>query len=451
MPSRRGRYEIHDAFAAGATSTVHLARVAGTERVVAVKRLHPHLATDELRAMLASEAKVVARIAHPNVVQVVEAIDEGGETLLVMEYVEGETLERLLGGAAPPPPAIAVAVVRDVLSGLHAAHHARDENGAPLALVHRDVSPKNVLVDRDGHAKILDFGIARVRGRARTTRDGHVRGTLAYMAPEQLTGGALSSAADIYGAGVVLWEALTGRLLFDGESEGAITRQILDHDFAAPSTIRPGLPRALDAVVMRAVARSPDARFATALEMALALETALAPAPAEDVARWVEERAGETIAARRRALDAPIAIADDEPPPRAAPSSRRAGRPAWAVPLAVLVTASSVAAAFTAARRRHDDAVGAQPVDAAPAQAAAPPEAPVASSAEESASSPPVVTSAVAPARATPRRPPPAAPVVAPVVASAPPSAASSAPSPTCSPYWIDSAGRRRFNRECLR
>jgi serine/threonine-protein kinase len=458
---RRGRYEITGAFASGATSTVHLARVIGTERVVAVKRLHPHLATDELRARLAREAKIVARIAHPNVVQVVEAIESEGETLLVMEYVEGETLERLLADGQRVSPEIAVAITRDVLHGLHAAHHARDEGGAPLALVHRDVSPKNVIVGLDGRAKLLDFGIAKATGHARTTRDGHVRGTLAYMAPEQLAGEPLGPAADIYGLAVVLWEALTGALLVDGESDEAITRRILDHAFAAPSTIAPGIPRALDAAVMRGLARSPDARFATALEMALAVEDAVRPAPAEDVARWVEVHAGRAVAARRRRAEAAAPRGDarddgdDDDLAAVSPPRRRS----WPVAVAVLVAVIGATAAAIATSKDEGAHARTPPATTDASVAALATVVQTTPRDDASAFEPMSAVVAEAPPRdvAATNEPPRARPIVraapsgAPAASEAPSAAPLPAPTESCSPYWVDSAGRRRFNRECLR
>src|SRR5262249_47672516 len=151
-------------------------------------------------------------------------------------------------------------------------HYARGEGGAPLHLVHRDVTPRNVMVATDGTARLLDFGIARARDKDGTTRDGYVRGTLPYMAPEQLHGEKVTAASDLYAAAAVLWELLTGRRLFQGETEAAVVKRILDHDVRAPSELVPGLPAGFDGVAARGLASEPDARYRSGLEMALALE-----------------------------------------------------------------------------------------------------------------------------------------------------------------------------------
>ena len=295
------------AFAAGGTSTVHLGRLHGTAgfvKPIAIKRLHPHLAADPaLRAILVDEARLVSRISHPNVVTVLDIVEDDGELFLVFEYVHGATLGALCASGKPCSAATVIAVMRDVLSGLHAAHHARDASGEFLGLVHRDVSPKNVIVTTGGVGKILDFGIAKARARQSITREGHVRGSLPYMAPEQLADEVLTARTDVYSAAVVLWEALTGERLFIGETEAAIIKRILDHDVRAPSTVRANLPRGLDAVVLRGLSRDPDERFASGLEMALALEGCLPPARPAEVASWVMLASSEELARRQELLD----------------------------------------------------------------------------------------------------------------------------------------------------
>ncbi|MCW5836197.1 MAG: serine/threonine protein kinase, partial [Labilithrix sp.] len=302
------RYEVGEPIGSGATSTVHLGRLLGTAgftKLIAIKRPHPHLASDAtLRALLVDEARLVSRISHPNVVGVLDVAEDDGELFVVLEYARGATLAELLA-AGRPAPALAVAVVRDALSGLHAAHHARDAAGEPLGLVHRDVTPRNVVATTDGVGKILDFGVAKARARLSTTREGHVRGSLPYMAPEQIRDEPLGPRTDVYGASVVLWEALTGRRLFAGESEAAVIQKILDHDVKPPSTIVPALPGALDAVVLRGLASDPAERFASGLEMALALETSLAPAPREDVAAWVTRLKEAELEAREARISRP--------------------------------------------------------------------------------------------------------------------------------------------------
>jgi serine/threonine-protein kinase len=221
-------------------ATVHLGRVkgeAGFTRTVAIKRLHPQYAKDpDFVAMFVDEARLAARIRHPNVVPTLDVISDGvgeGEIFLVMEYVPGESLSRLLRALRAKkrlvPPRIAVTLLCGVLHGLHAAHQAKSEKGVPLGLVHRDVSPQNILVGTDGTAHVLDFGVAKATGRLNTTREGELKGKLAYMAPEQLETRSLTQQSDVYAAAVVLWELLTLRRLFEAENEAA----------AAPASVTP--------------------------------------------------------------------------------------------------------------------------------------------------------------------------------------------------------------------
>src|ERR1019366_7046955 len=192
-----GRYLLHGEIASGGMGTAHFAR------------------DPEFVKMFYDEARLAACIAHPNVVPTLDVFAEGDEVFLVMEYVRGVSLAQLarMGrvAGARMPANIGLAVVGGMLQGLHAAHEARNDRGEPLELVHRDVSPQNVLVGIDGIARLLYFGVAKAAGRLQTTREGQLKGKLAYMAPEQVHGAALTRRADIYGASVVLWEVLTGR------------------------------------------------------------------------------------------------------------------------------------------------------------------------------------------------------------------------------------------------
>ena len=194
-----GRYEVHDRIAAGGMATVHLGRLlgaAGFSRTVAIKRLHDGYAKDpEFVAMLLDEARLAALIRHPNVVPTLDVVAEDDELLVVMEYVEGDSVAHLTklaqsAGQRVPVP-FAAAILAQALHGLHAAHEARDKKGEPLGIVHRDVSPQNILVGVDGVARVLDFGIAKAASRATSTEDGQVKGKTAYMAPEQLQHGAV--------------------------------------------------------------------------------------------------------------------------------------------------------------------------------------------------------------------------------------------------------------------
>ena len=216
-----GRYVLFDEIAAGGMATVHFGRqsgAAGFSRTVAIKRLHPNLAKDpEFVAMFLDEARLVARIRHPNVVPTIDVVATEGEVFVVMEYVHGESLARLRTAMAQAgrvaDPRIVASVISGVLHGLHAAHEAKSEVGQPLNIVHRDVSPQNILVGIEGISRVLDFGVAKAIGRVQSTREGQIKGKLAYMAPEQLQGGHVTRRADIYAVAAVTWEAFTGQRL----------------------------------------------------------------------------------------------------------------------------------------------------------------------------------------------------------------------------------------------
>ena len=306
MGSRRtvGDYVLVDPIGVGGMASVYVGRrIDGAGPPVAIKRLHDfHETEPALVAMLHDEARLVSRIVHPNVVRMIEIIASDAELSLVLEYVHGEALSRIVGafrrlGRRIPPP-IASAVVCDLLRGLHAAHCATGDDGAPLGIVHRDVSPQNVVVGIDGVARVLDFGIAKAVGRIQTTREGQLKGKLAYMAPEQLGRGAVSARTDVYAAGIVLWELLVQKRLFDGENEAVIFEQILLGDVEPPRSRIPDLPAEIDAIALRALDRDPEARFATAAEMADALERCIPPASRAEVGAIVVAAAGEKLAAR---------------------------------------------------------------------------------------------------------------------------------------------------------
>ena len=252
--------------------------------------------------MLLDEARLAARIRHPNVVPTLDVVSSGTEMLLVMEYVPGESLARLAQASTTRqeriPLRVASAVLCGALHGLHAAHEATDERGTPLEIVHRDVSPQNILVGCDGVARLLDFGVAKAVSRLTETRSGELKGKLAYMAPEQFRRAPVDRRADIYAAGVVLWELLVGRRLHAGGSDAEIIERVLYGHPEAPSTLEPAVPASVDAVVLRALARNPDDRYATTAEMAGELEAALGVASVAEIKAWVNELAGERLAAR---------------------------------------------------------------------------------------------------------------------------------------------------------
>ena len=324
-----GRYALHGDIASGGMATVHYGRLlgqAGFSRTVAIKRLHAQYAKDpDFVAMFLDEARLAARIHHPNVVSTLDVVARDGELFLVMEYVHGESLSRLCRSAAerkePIAPRIAAAIVSGFLHGLHAAHEARNERGEPLELVHRDVSPQNVIVGVDGVPRVVDFGVAKAVGQVHTTREGQLKGKLAYMAPEQIHGSAVTRKTDVYAASIVLWEMLTGTRLFARENEAAIMLAALTSTPAPPSSIVPGLTTALDRVTLRGLAREPVARFATARDMALAIEQAVDVALPSEVGAWLQAVAGPTLADRAKRVAAIESRAGGEHHSRSEPPS----------------------------------------------------------------------------------------------------------------------------------
>ncbi len=262
-----GRYALYDEIASGGMAAVHIGRLLGPvgfSRTVAIKRMHANLAKDpEFVSMFLDEARLAARIRHPNVIGTLDVVALSGELFLVMEYVHGESLFRLMktarDGARPIPLAIVSAILVGVLDGLHAAHEATNEHEEPLSIVHRDVSPHNVVVGAsDGLARVLDFGVAKAADRTHSTRDGQIKGKLSYMAPEQLSSGVVDRTSDVYSASVVLWEAITGVRLFPGESElKAMVMKVLATEPDPPSRHVPDLPPDLEALVMRGLRKNP--------------------------------------------------------------------------------------------------------------------------------------------------------------------------------------------------
>jgi serine/threonine-protein kinase len=252
--------------------------------------------------MFVDEARLAARIRHPNVVQTLDVVAEDGELFLVMEYVQGESLARLMKLASERkqkvPHRLAAALISGALQGLHAAHETKDERGQSLGLVHRDVSPQNILVGTDGLARVLDFGVARAAGQVHTSQVGRLKGKIAYMAPEQLENGDVARQADIYSVGVVAWELLTGTRLFRAETQSAVIARVLAGKVSAPSEIVESIPPEYDAVILKALAREPSERYGSALEMALDLETSAGVESPAAVAAWVERIAGDTLSAR---------------------------------------------------------------------------------------------------------------------------------------------------------
>ena len=323
-PRAVGRYAMYGEIASGGMATVHFGRLvgpAGFARPVAIKRLRPQYAADpDFVRMFLDEARMAARIAHPNVVPTLDVVDTEGEVFLVMEYVRGATLSHLVRAAKERgeavPPIVSVGIVSAILQGLHAAHEATSDLGERLEIVHRDVSPQNVLIGVDGVTRLLDFGIAKASGRLQTTRDGTLKGKLSYMAPEQVQNEPISPRTDLYAAAVILWELLTGQRLLYADSEvGTITR-VLSAPVARPSSIVAGVAPSLDAFAVRGLQRDPLRRFGSAREMAAELDACIGVASTADIGAWVERTVGDAL--RKRALRIAAierAAAEAGPPP----------------------------------------------------------------------------------------------------------------------------------------
>jgi serine/threonine-protein kinase len=341
---RLDRYELIGEIAAGGMAAVFLARlggVGGFQRFVAIKRLHPHLATEpEFVEMFLDEARLAAGIHHPNVVPILEVGTSESGYYLVMEYIEGDTLARVVAralsqheGASVPRP-ILMRIVLDALAGLAAAHDLCDARGRQVGLVHRDVSPQNILVGIDGTSRLTDFGVARATSRLSSTRAGKLKGKLAYMAPEQTKNVAIDRRADLFAMGIILWEVLTGRRLFKADSEAITLARLLTEPIPSPRQIAPDVPVALDAVCAHALERDPARRFQTATEMADALERAardhqtaggeLGLARPRDVAEYVQRIIGQEIAEQRDNVRAWLAQSEPSQSVRGEPGKHAA-------------------------------------------------------------------------------------------------------------------------------
>ncbi len=317
---RIDRYELVAEIATGGMATVFLARLSGMggfQRFVAIKRLHPHLAKEnEFVEMFLDEARLAAGIHHPNVVPILEVGASEHGYYLIMEYIEGDTLARLLARAATSsqklPVKIGARIAVDMLHGLHAAHELRDENDEPTELVHRDVSPQNILVGVDGSSRITDFGVARAASRLSATRVGQLKGKLAYMAPEQAAGeDNVDRRADIFSAGIVIWEVLAARRLFKAETEAATLSRVMNEKIIPPSEMADDVDAEISRVCMKALHREPEERYATCEEFAQELEAAAvaaeAFAPGREVAKYVTDVIGNEIGQQREAVRAWLA------------------------------------------------------------------------------------------------------------------------------------------------
>lgn len=276
-----GQYDLTKRIARGGMAEIFLAierGIEGVRRRVVVKRILPHMAeSDDFVTMFMDEARVVARISHPNIVHIYNFGEVDGVYFIAMEFVDGLTISRLQRLAKPKsiPYEYSLRVMADICSGLHAAHELTDEYGQLLGVIHRDVSPQNILVSKNGIAKLIDFGVARASTQAHSTQAGQIKGKLGYIAPEQFHRKiAMDRRADVFSAGTVLYELITGERLFVRETEAATLNAIINEE---PPSFHGGMsiPDPIDAIIRKAVQKSPSARFSTAAEMQHAIESLL--------------------------------------------------------------------------------------------------------------------------------------------------------------------------------
>ena len=304
-PQRIGRYELCFELASGGMASVYLARidgVSGFEKLVALKRIHRHLAKKKGYVdMFLDEARIASRITHANVCSVFDFGEADGEHYIAMEYLVGEPLSRLMSRAArdqnqrrsPLLPLRMARIIADACEGLHAAHELKDANGDLLHVVHRDVSPRNLFVTYDGAVQVVDFGIASASQRLHHTSTGQLKGTFAYMAPEQLAARPIDRRVDIWALGVALWEMLAVKRLFKCDTTANTIHSVLYDEIQPPSDYRSQVPEELDRIVLKALQRDPKDRWRTAREMGQALRQFLLTqkeimGPAE-LSDWMEE------------------------------------------------------------------------------------------------------------------------------------------------------------------
>ncbi|HUS28466.1 MAG TPA: serine/threonine-protein kinase [Kofleriaceae bacterium] len=329
-----GRYLLHRKIARGGMASIHIARLMGElgfSRIVAAKRMHPELIEDqEFVAMFLDEARVASKVHHRNVVPVLDVVTLGDEVMLVQEYIHGAPLSLLLQNScstnAHVPVPVAAAIACQVLAGLHCAHETTDELGAPLQIIHRDVSPQNIMIGTDGSARLLDFGVAKAAASAHVTRKGTFKGKLGYSAPEQIRGEATRQ-SDVYSLGVVLWELLVGKRLHANVSgEAQLIAQIMA---GKSSTITEALEaerswigayrwsqlEAIEPIVRKALDPIARRRWQTAADMEEALSAAVPVASGADIAQWLKAVGKDFLEEREKM------IAEEEASWRSAGSS----------------------------------------------------------------------------------------------------------------------------------
>jgi serine/threonine-protein kinase len=365
--ARLGSYQLLLRIGRGGMATVWVARERASDpahqRLVAVKAILPELATDqEFSKMFVDEGRIIRMIRHPNVVDVHESAEQDGVGYLAMEWVEGDSLHAIIAEAGkrrPIPPEMAIRIIADAAAGLHAAHELTDASGRPMNVVHRDVSPHNILIGVDGAVKLVDFGVAKAMGRlSEVTSAGQLKGKFGYMSPEQAMAKKVDRRSDVFALGIVLFELTTGRRLFRGEHDAETLHMVVSGKIPHPTSIDPKYPPSLEEIVLRALQRDPAKRFQTAEELQLALEGHLKAdrivVPRAGIANLLKKVLGDRIEQRRRAIRTVLRHLDAPPgtlQPSDVPFSSPANEPVSVTGVSAITsgTGSGIAAIGTGA------------------------------------------------------------------------------------------------------
>ncbi|MEK7704245.1 MAG: serine/threonine-protein kinase, partial [Myxococcota bacterium] len=308
MGEKFGNYEVLRKLATGGMAEVFLAKqtgLGGFERLVCIKRILAHLGEqDDFVKMFQDEARIAANLVHPNVAQIYDIGELDGSYYIAMEYVRGEDMRHVynqeVARGRPMPPEAAAHIIMGAAAGLDYAHRQTTLDGRPLGIVHRDISPQNILITYDGHVKIVDFGVAKAAGKMAETRAGVLKGKYSYMSPEQASGDPVDSRTDIFAAGICLYEVTTGVRLFKRETELETLHAVIEAKVTPPAELVPGYDAHLQAIVLRALTRDADDRYQSAGEMVRDLERFLigrghAPSPAS-LASYMQELFAEKLA-----------------------------------------------------------------------------------------------------------------------------------------------------------
>src|SRR6187402_3258804 len=335
-----GRYELLMPVARGGMASVWAARLKGSrgfQKLVAIKTMLPGLVDDlHFERMFLDEASLASQVRHPHVIEILDLGEVDRILYFVMEWVDGEPLNIIMKYAATRggiPLAIAVSITAQACRGLHAAHELRDENGTLVGLVHRDVSPQNVLLTYEGVVKVVDFGVAKATGRASNdTEAGQLKGKIAYMSPEQLRGERIDRRTDVFAMGILLYMMTTGTHPFRGDDQSQTIRRISDDEpVTPPSAIVPGYPAGLEAVVLQSLAKDASKRYPTANDMLIGLTRALPPSmrPStdEEVAEFLRALLPDRLEKRKNAIKAALEAADRREAGKSAPRLAEADTP----------------------------------------------------------------------------------------------------------------------------